>query len=74
MCLALGSRAVDKCYAIPLAHGDFSTATARLLRDAYQPLHSVISVAVTSAPASPTQNTTQNNTNTQKKGDKGREV
>ena len=39
-CQALGSRDTDRCQPRPLQDGTFSTNTARLLRDAYQPLHS----------------------------------
>ena len=43
-CAALASRVVDKCQPIPLAHGEYSTVTGKLLRDAYQPLHSILAV------------------------------
>ena len=45
LCGALASRVVDKCQAVtPLVGGEYSTATGRLLRDTYQPLHSVLAM------------------------------
>ncbi|XP_050399130.1 uncharacterized protein LOC126816536 [Patella vulgata] len=38
LCSAVSSQAVDKCYPCPLANGEYSTNTARLLRDSYRPL------------------------------------
>ena len=41
-CAALASRVTDKCQATPLAESDYATKTAKLLRDAFQPLQSVL--------------------------------
>ncbi|KAJ8316966.1 hypothetical protein KUTeg_004870 [Tegillarca granosa] len=42
LCDALGSGSTDKCYPCPLANGDYSTKTGMLLRDAFQPLFSIL--------------------------------
>ena len=42
MCLALGSKSVDKCHPVPLINNEYSTKTAHLLRDAFGPLHYVL--------------------------------
>ena len=42
MCVALGCQTSDKCYPCPLANGDYSTRTGMLIRDAYQPIFSIL--------------------------------
>ncbi|KAK3096086.1 hypothetical protein FSP39_022946 [Pinctada imbricata] len=42
LCTALGCQTSDKCYPCPLASGDYSTRTGMLIRDAYQPVFSIL--------------------------------
>ena len=43
MCVALASKSIDRCHPVPLANSEYSTKTAHLLRDAFGPLHYVLS-------------------------------
>ena len=43
-CRAIGHRVTDKCHPTPLADGAFSTQTAKLLRDSFRPLQSLLTM------------------------------